>query len=54
MTIFESEKDQIKAAVMEEAKSFCEMLDFVDAGQIGLAYDVVRYGVKVKIEASVK
>lgn len=51
--IFENQKEQIKAAIMEEAKNFCDMIDCVDEPP-GLKYQVSKFGVNVTIEATLQ
>jgi hypothetical protein len=51
--VFESDKERIKEAVMEEAKNFCDMIDCVDEPP-ALDYSVNKYGVKITITAEVE
>ena len=53
MKVFDCDKERIKEAVMEEAKNFCKMIDCADEPP-ALEYNVNKYGVKVKIEASIE
>ena len=48
MKVFTNSKDQIKEALMEEVKNFCEMIDCVDEPP-ALDYTVKKYGVKIRI-----
>lgn len=53
MKVFDCDKERIKEAVMEEAKNFCDMIDYVDEPPALKIY-ANKYGVNVKIEASIE
>lgn len=53
MKVFTNGKDQIKEAIMEEAKNFCDMIDCVDEPP-ALDYTVNKYGVKIRIVAELE
>jgi hypothetical protein len=50
MKVFENGKQQIKEAITEEVKNFCDMVDCVDEPP-ALDYTVEKYGVKIRIVA---
>ncbi len=50
MEVFDCDKERIKAAVMKEAKNFCDMIDCAEEPP-ALDYMVEQYGVRLRIEA---
>jgi len=51
--VFQNDKERLKVAVMDEAKTFCEMIDCIDE-PIGLDSTTTSCGIKVRIEATVE
>lgn len=48
----ESEKKRLKETIMDIAKEYCDMIDCIsDSLPVGLDFEIIRNGFKVKIDA---